>query len=138
MKWMIKCWSRRRCSCSFLTGPELFVAVSSSCQFGAVLPVVDVCPDIGVDHLVLCVRDAGEGVDGQHCVYGQQSTFWQLYDMLMIRVGAVNCVVQYDQVRRSAVGGTMGFHDIPRAPLNVIPAWIVQILQVCTPSVLLP
>ena len=56
---------------------------SSSCQFGDVLPVVDVCPDIGVDHLVLCVRDAGEGADCQHPIHGQQFMFWWMYDMLI-------------------------------------------------------
>ena len=65
MKWMVKggdflLFSRSLIAKWVLAG--LFSSFSP-CQLGHVLPPVDVCPHIGVYHLVLCVCDAREGVD---------------------------------------------------------------------------
>jgi hypothetical protein len=69
MKWMIKGFG----VLLFLrdVGAEFVVLFSSPCQFGDVLHPVDVCPHLGVYYLVLCVCDAGEGIDCQCCVYGK-------------------------------------------------------------------
>jgi hypothetical protein len=64
MKWMIKCLAfLNLCDLCLMSG------FSSPCQLGDVLHLVDVCSHLGVYYLVLCVCDAGEGIDCQRCVY---------------------------------------------------------------------
>jgi hypothetical protein len=58
MEWMVK---GKRVICSLVLSSCF--GFLSPCQFSNVIPLVDMCTHIGVYHIVLCVCDAGKGVD---------------------------------------------------------------------------
>ena len=87
----------------------------SAYQLRVVLVHLDVCPDPGVRHLVLCVRRAGQRVDHRYGIHGES---------ICGSCSVIPCITHLSGMQAIAL------YQMVRAPLNVIPAWIVQMLQV--------
>ncbi|KAG6887018.1 hypothetical protein C0995_002341, partial [Termitomyces sp. Mi166 len=85
-------------------------------KFGRVFAFVDLCADFDFDHFVLCFCDAGERVVDLYGIYGASSLCLSVlsYGFPLLLLLMLQAIALFNMVR---------------APLNVIPTWIVQILQ---------